>query len=189
MAAPNYQFSIQTMKRDGIGVIDLAALLGMTEDEVENRLSHLSPISGSQRRTRVYNYASAVALFVSHEGEGGAGLSDEEIEAAIRRMKPTQLPPALSHEFWKAQQAKLKFEEDIGDLIRKDKVVYAFAAFSKAIREAFLLIEDNLDQMTALTPHQRLLVRGFVDGSLVTAKESVTENLSVALADIDSDDS
>ena len=187
MAAPNYQYAIQSMKTGGIGVTDLAAILGMTEDDVENRLIHLSPISGSQRRTRVYNFASAIGMFVSTE-ESTGGMTEAEIEVAIRKMKPSQLPPALSLEFWKAQQAKQKFEEDKGDLVRKDKVIYAFAATFKAIRETFLLIEDNLDQMTALTPHQRQLVRGFVDGSLVSAKEATAEQMAVKLAELDRDE-
>lgn len=169
--APDHSDSIARMLAVGVTIPDLACMAGISEDDLETRLTLLKPERGVQRRARVYNLRDAMGALM---GEGG-GMSPEEIEAAVARMKPTQLPVGLQVEFWKAQKERAAYLENNGDLWRTARVQLLVATILKAVSQAMTLLADNVDQQTALTPRQREIIEGISDSVRGECRELIQE--------------
>lgn len=170
--APDHGVAISAIVAQGITSRDLASLTGKPLHVVEAALGTLAPLRGQQVRTRVYDIWQALAVL----GSGGEGVDEQVLEEAIKKMKPTQLPAALTLEFWKGQSARAAYLTERGDLWRTAKVQQLVAGIYKAVRQSMSLLEDNVDQQTALTPRQREIVRAVADATLGEAKELIAAN-------------
>jgi hypothetical protein len=172
--APDHSALIGELVAQGITSKDLSRLTGRALADVESALGTLTPVRGQQSRSRVYDLWQALgALGRKSDGEEDAAA----LEEAIMRMKPTQLPAALSLEFWKAQKARSDFMEERGDLWRTPKVQALVASVYKVLRQSMSLLEDNVDQQTALTPRQREIIRSIADATLAEAAEAIQDKL------------
>lgn len=100
-----------------------------------------------------------------------------EMEEYIRQMSPQELPPLLSKEFWNGQNARIKFEEQMGRLWPTDRVVECFGAGLSALRMAILLVKDGVEREEQLTQPQRDAVQRFMDAAINDARESVMEKM------------
>lgn len=169
--APDHGPAISAIISQGITARDLAALTGKPLHVVEAALGTITPVRGQQVRTRVYDCWQALAAL----GAGGEGPDEQALEEAIKRMKPTQLPAALTLEFWKGQSARAAYLTERGDLWRTAKVQQLVAGIYKAVRQSMSLLEDNVDQQTALTTRQREIIRTIADATLGEAKERINE--------------
>lgn len=182
--APDHGPAISAIISQGITARDLASLTGKPLHMVEAALGTIAPVRGQQSRTRVYDCWQALAAL----GAGGEGPDEQAIEEAIKRMKPTQLPAALSHEFWKGLGARAAYLTERGDLWRTSKVQQLVAGIYKAVRQSMSLLEDNVDQQTALTPRQREIIRSVADATLGEAKELIGEQFKTWESIDDHDD-
>lgn len=162
------------MITDGITIADLSQLLGVTPDDAERGLLGLKPIRGVQQRARVYPLWEAMQAMTN----SGGGIDDQQLEEAIKSMKPAQLPVALQSEFWKAQRSRNEYLTENQDLWRTGKVQTAVATIFKVVRQSMTLLEDNVDQQTALTPRQRDIVRGIADSVLGELRDAIVDNFS-----------
>lgn len=169
--------AIQTLLLSGVTSADVAQLTGRPQAEVEVALAKIEPVRGKQARTRTYDLWAALGALAATPPQ-----NDEEearkLEEAIRRMKPSQLPPALALDFWRAMSSRQKYHEESGQLWRTDKVKLLVSQIYKAMRQAMSLMEDNVDQQTALTLQQRAIIRGISDGVLIEARELIKDHFS-----------
>lgn len=94
-----------------------------------------------------------------------------DIEEVIRNMPASQLPPMLQKEFWNGQNAKLKYEESVGDLWRTDAVVETMGEVFKTLRMQILLTADQMERQTELTERQRSIVKNGMDELLRNIRE------------------
>ena len=72
-------------------------------------------------------------------------------------------------------------------LWRTDRVKLLISQVYKSLRTAMTLLEDNVDQQTALTPQQRVIVRAIADGVLTESRELI-ENEFATWSPIDDHD-
>lgn len=172
--APDHGSAVSAIVTQGITARDLASLTGKPLHVVEAALGTIAPVRGQQSRTRVYDCWQALAAL----GAGGEGPDEQALEEAIKKMKPTQLPAALTLEFWKGQSARAAYLTERGDLWRTSKVQSLVAGIYKVVRQSMSLLEDNVDQQTALTPRQREIIRAVADAALGEAKESIGEHFT-----------
>ena len=56
------------------------------------------------------------------------------------------------------------------------------------LRTAMTLLEDNVDQQTALTPQQRVIVRAIADGVLTESRELIENEFATWIPIDDHDD-
>ena len=178
---PDHGAAIQALIMQGVTSADVAALTGRPADEIEKLLAMVEPIRGKQARSRVYNLWDAMRAVGSAEGD------HTQMEEALKRMKPTQLPAPLTKEFWSAMRERQKYMEDHNQLWRTDRVKLLISQVYKSLRTAMTLLEDNVDQQTALTPQQRVIVRSIADGVLTESRELI-ENEFATWSPIDDHD-
>lgn len=146
----------KAMLFDGASVSQLAALFGSDNRTIAKKIQGLRPC-GRRKGHPIYAVKEAAAYLVT---------PNIDIEAAIRKMRPEDLPAALQREFWTAQSARQKFEEDRGDLWRTDDVIERFAEVFKTMRTTLLMIPDTVERDSMMTDKQKAVVQAIVDTAL-----------------------
>lgn len=100
---------------------------------------------------------------------------EADVADVIRNLSPKDLPPALTKEYWAAQHARLKYEEDRGDLWRTDEVIEMMSEVFKTLRMSILLMPDQLEKQSQLSDQQRNIVLNMIDGLLNDLADSLIE--------------
>lgn len=162
------------MLRDGVTIPDLADLIGRPAAEVKEALKLIKPLRGVHMRTAVYDTRQAMSALCPT----GDGPDPEQIAEYIRSMKPSQMPVAIQAEFWNAQTKRLKYLEEVGDLWRTSAVQKMVAEILKIARQSMTLLEDNVDQQTALTQRQREIIRNAADSVLAEMRDTVIQTFN-----------
>lgn len=150
---------------EGCSLSQLSTIFDSDNREVARRLRNLEPC-GTRMGYPIYKLADAAALLVAPQGD---------IEEVIKKMSPKDLPPSLTKEFWAGQHARLKFEEDQGDLWRTTYVIEKLSEMFKTLRMSILLMQDQVERQTTLTDQQRDIIRGLTDGVLNDLADSLIE--------------
>lgn len=102
------------------------------------------------------------------------------VEESIRRMSAKDLPPALTREFWLAQAARLRYEEDVGDLWRTSEVIRVVGDAFKTLKMSILLMQDQVERNNVLTSQQRDEIRQLSDALLNELADSLVKSMGKA---------
>lgn len=158
----------RAMLYEGASVNQLATLFNKRNQDVSRiiAIAKLTP-SGERAGYPIYKVADAAPWLIPP--------NEADVSEVIKNLSPKDLPAALTKEYWAAQHARLKFEEDRGDLWRTEEVVEVMGEAFKTLRMSLLLIPDQLEKMTQLTDQQRNLVLGMVDGVMHDLADSLIE--------------
>jgi hypothetical protein len=143
----------------------IAQLFETDAKTLPKRLKGVIP-KGTRSGYKVYSIREAAEYLVT---------PGYEIEDFIRQMSPQELPPLLSKEFWNGQNARLNYEKSLGNLWPTDDVVAAFGEILNVVRMAVLLVADDVDRESGLTPGQRLIIRRIMDGMIVKLGQDITD--------------
>jgi hypothetical protein len=141
---------------EGVSVSQLGAIFGIDNRTVTRKINGLSPC-GTRVGHAIYELKEAAAYLVDPKGDIGE---------YIKKMNHRDLPPLLLKEFWTGQNARLKFEEEQGDLWRTEKVIEHMGEVFKTLRMTILLTRDRVERETELTDRQRLIIDNIIDGAL-----------------------
>lgn len=116
-------------------------------------------------------------------GEAARFLVDPvvDVESYIKKLRPNDLPTYLQSEFWKAQNGRLKFLEDSGDLWRTQRVAEVLNDVAMVVRQRVVLVSDAVERQVGLNEAQRKLIQQMMDGLLADIQEKVNQ----AFADYD----
>lgn len=150
----------------GIGVSKLAGLFGMSVENARRKLVGVKPI-GEYNGHPLYHISDAAPRLCKPV---------VDIEDYVRRLRPQDLPPALSKDFWAAQRSRQQFEESAGGLWRTEKVQAALADLIKLFRQRVTLFTDTVDQKHALSIEQRQMLQALCDGLLDDTHDAVIEH-------------
>ncbi|MCB1865161.1 MAG: hypothetical protein KDG50_06995 [Chromatiales bacterium] len=101
-----------------------------------------------------------------------------DIEAYIKRMNHADLPKMLTKEFWSGQRAKQEYLLLEGDLWPTAKVVEEVGELFKLMRMQIRLASDAVERQTDLTPRQRTIIRGLLDGTLSDLTEAIKKKFA-----------
>lgn len=153
---------------EGASINQLALIFDKRNTDV-SRLLAVSKIApcGERQGYPIYKLGEAAAVLVPPR--------EADVSDVIKNMSPKDLPPALTKEYWAAQHARLKFEEDRGDLWRTDEVIETMSEVYKTLRMSILLMPDQLEKQSQLTDQQRSIVISMIDGVLNDLAESLIE--------------
>lgn len=150
---------------DGASVSQLVEIFKLDARTIAKKIRALTP-SGKRHGYPIYHIRDVAKYVVDPVGN---------LEDKIKRMHHRDLPPMLLKEFWAGQNARLKFEEDQGDLWRTEVVLQHYAEAFKTMRTEILLVADAIDRTAEMSDRQRALLRKTMDGML--------KNLRTALVD------
>lgn len=146
----------------------LAQMFGTDSKTLPKRLQGLQSAGINSRGYKVYNIAEAASRIVR---------PGYEIEEYLRQMSPQELPPLLSKEFWNGQNARIKFEAEMGRLWPTERVVECFGAALSAMRMSILLIQDGVEREEVLTQTQRETVQRLMDAAVNDARDAIIEKM------------
>lgn len=146
----------------------IAQMFGTDSKSLPKRMHGIQSAGTNKRGHKVYSIAEAATRIVR---------PGYEIEEYIRQMSPQELPPLLSKEYWNGQNARIKFEEQMGRLWPTDRVVECFGAGLSALRMAILLIQDGVEREDVLTEEQRQVIQRLMDSAINDAREAVVEKM------------
>lgn len=156
----------------GASVSEIAKLFRTDPRRVREAVLNVKPC-GERRGFPIY-YVHEVA---PHILKPTRMLTDAEMAAHLSRMNPKELPPLLSKDFWNALRARLRFEEEQGDLWKTEHVQLLFSETFKSLRMSLLLLPDELARSSTLSNEQFEAVRAAVDRMMADLKESITSRM------------
>lgn len=147
----------------GATVTDLANIFGGSQTDVQRKIAgKVTPVTGPGVTPIRYAIKDAAPHLVSQVIDAAA------LERAISRMSPAKLPPALSDTFWKAQRARLAYQEEAGELWKTERVAEALAEAFKPAAMSIKMFKDTLAQDHILTPEQAEHVTRMSDSLLAS---------------------
>lgn len=154
----------------GATVTDLANIFGGSQTDVQRKIAgRVSPVTAPGVTPVRYSIRDAAPHLVPQVIDAAA------LERAIARMSPAKLPPALSDTFWKAQKARLEYQERAGELWKTERVVEVLADAFKPAAMAVKMFKDNLAQEHVLTPEQAEHVVRMSDSLLAAMHGALVE--------------
>lgn len=125
--------------------------------------------SGKRRGADVYSIEEAASRLVK------PGYS---IEAYIRRMHHSDLPPLLQKEFWNGLRARQAYEKEQGDLWPTKEVLAVFAEALATIRMALLLMPDTVEREASLSQAQKDILKRLTDAAINEVKEALVDRFA-----------
>lgn len=146
-------------------ISQLAALFRTDAKTLPQRLRRLTP-TGKRNGYAVYDIREAASFLIK---------PGYDIEDFIRQMSPQELPPLLSKEFWNGQNARLKYERELGNVWPTDEVVAFLGQLQSAVKMQLLLVADDVDREDALTGGQKAIVRRIMDGAIDALQKAIVE--------------
>lgn len=121
---------------------------------------------GTRRGYQVYDIREAASRIIT---------PSYEIEEFIRQMSAQELPPLMLKEFWNGQNARLKYEQALGNLWPTEDMVSALGEFANVVRITLLLVPDDVDREATLTDGQREIIRRIMHATVDTLKKNIAE--------------
>jgi len=147
----------RAMLYEGCSISQLATLFDLDNRDVSRRIAHVAPC-GERMTYPIYRVKDVAPYLIPP--------SRQDVTDAIKRMHPKDLPPTLTKEYWSAQSARLKFEEDNGDLWRTGDVIETLSEVFKTCAMTIKLMQDRVERATELSDRQRTILQQLTDGLL-----------------------
>jgi hypothetical protein len=125
-------------------------------ETIKRRLANC-PVKGLKRgNIKVYDLPTAAAFLVTPK---------LDVEAYLKLMKSTQLPPNLQPAIWSARLKEQAWKEKAGDLWPTDAVLDVFSKLNAMLRDKIQAMPDALEEMNQ--SHKVIdTVRNLADGLL-----------------------
>lgn len=156
------------MLANGMAATTAANLFNQSKEHVQTKLSGAKIVGRTRMGSPAYDFKEICQRL--------ARPSPDQVIEYVKKMRPNDLPPIMQDAFWNAQNKKLKFERDSGELFRMDEIEALLAEVFKNFRMGALLFADTLARETGLTPPQRKIVETLSDDLLAGARTALLEN-------------
>lgn len=185
MAAPKIDYEEEFF--DGMTVPRLAQLFRLDRRTVTEKLRPLRP-TGERRGAPTYHVVDAAPYLVE---------PIVDIAKYLAEVGPGDLPAPLQAQYWNAQNSKLKYKEQSGDLWRTSQVMEVFTGVFRSLTQSLRLLADRVEAQTGLTGEQRAIIEKEIsDKALNMLRKRLVEDFEIysgikdkeQLADIQLDD-
>ncbi|NWC65142.1 DUF1441 family protein [Cedecea sp. P7760] len=130
-----------------LNINQLAAITDVHRQTVAAQLKNVEPAAGSNSKLKLYLVTDILTE-----------LMIPTVSAAQEDMSPSD---RLAH--WKAENERLKFEQDTGQLIPADEVAREFSLMAKAVVMVLETLPDILERDCALPPVAVSRVQSVID--------------------------
>lgn len=185
MAAPKIDYEEEFFH--GMTIPRLAQLFRLDRRTVTEKLRPLRP-SGERRGAPTYHVVDAAPYLVE---------PIVDIAKYLAEVGPGDLPAPLQAQYWNAQNSKLKYKEQSGDLWRTGQVLEVLTGVFRSLTQSLRLLADRIEAQTGITPEQRAIIeREISDKAISMLRKRLVEDFEVyvgikdkeQLADIEIDD-
>ena len=157
----------------GATVTDLTFMFGGSQNDIHKKIAGVVRPCSPKHATPVRYKIRDVAPYLVDQR-----MSAADIEAAIRKMTPAKLPPALQDAFWKAMTSRLNYEERRDQLWSTERVVKILGEAFQPIALTIRMMEDTVAQETELTPEQREVIQKICDSMLRSLQSSLIDKFA-----------
>ncbi len=130
-----------------LNINQLAAITDVHRQTVAARLKNIEPAAGSNSKLKLYLITDILTE-----------LMIPTVSSSLEDMQPSD---RLAH--WKAENERLKFEQDTGQLIPADEVAREFSLMAKAVVMVLENLPDILERDCALPPAAVSRVQSVID--------------------------
>ncbi len=155
---------------NGMTVPRLAQLFRLDRRTVTEKLRGIRPC-GERRGAPVYHVVDAAPYLVEPV---------VDIEEYLKNVGPGDLPASLQAQYWSAQNGKLKYKEQSGDLWRTDQVLSIFTAVFRSLKQSLRLLADQVEARTELFPEQRAIIENQIsDKGLDLLRHRIVEEFEM----------
>lgn len=130
-----------------LNINQIAEISGMHRQTVSQRLAGLTPAVGSNAKLKLYSLSDLIRLALV-----------EKMSADV-----DSLGPQDRKAFWQAENERLKYERDTGELIPAYEVAQEMSAQAKAVVQSLETLPDILERDCGLSPSALVRVQQVID--------------------------
>lgn len=130
-----------------LNINQLAGITGVHRQTVAARLKQVEPALGSNNKLKLYLITDVLT----------------ELMAPVVASSAEDMSPSDRLAHWKAENERLKFEQDTGQLIPADEVAREFSVMAKAVVQVLETLPDILERDCALNPAAVSRVQSVID--------------------------
>ncbi|KGQ62647.1 terminase [Gallibacterium anatis 7990] len=130
-----------------LNINQIAEITGMHRQTVSQRVAALTPSAGSNSKLKLYPLADLIRL----------GLQ-EKMTADVDAMSPND-----RRAFWQAENERLKYERETGELIPAYEVAQEMSILAKAVIQQLETLPDILERDAGLSPSALIRVQQIID--------------------------
>ena len=141
---------------EGANLSQMAVLFKCDERTLKQKMHGIMPV-GKRYNAAIYDVSQVAARM--------GKLSEEQIDAAMRRMNHADLPKMLTKEYWNGLKAKQDYQQREGDLWPTDKVISEVGEMVKILNMELDLLTDGIERNNEMTERQRTVATQLVRGA------------------------
>ncbi|HEE9789203.1 TPA: DUF1441 family protein [Enterobacter soli] len=130
-----------------LNINQLAGITGVHRQTVAARLKNVEPAPGSNAKLKLFQITDILTELMA-----------PTVSGELEEMSPSD---RLAH--WKAENERIKFEQETGQLIPADEVAREFSLMAKAIVMVLETLPDVLERDCALSPAAVSRVQSVID--------------------------
>lgn len=130
-----------------LNINQIAELVGMHRQTISQRVAGLTPAIGSNSKLKLYAISDLIKI----------GLA-EKMTADVDSLSPVE-----RRAFWQAENERLKYERDTGELVPAFEVAQEMSFLAKAVVQSLDTLPDILERDCGLTPSQLTRVIQVID--------------------------
>lgn len=125
----------QKLKQLTLNISQIAALSGIHRQTVSSRLKNLTPVNTNNSNLKLY----ALSDILTETMKVPASIDSQEMQPQDRKA------------WYQSERERLKFEQEIGELLPASDVAREYAALAKAMIQVLETLPDILERDCALT--------------------------------------
>ncbi|MDG6894534.1 DUF1441 family protein [Volucribacter amazonae] len=130
-----------------LNINQIAEIVGMHRQTVSQRVAGLTPSVGSNSKLKLYLISDLIRL----------GLQ-EKMTADVDGMSPND-----RRAFWQAENERLRYERETGELIPSYEVAQEMSILAKAVVQQLETLPDILERDAGLQPNALIRVQQIID--------------------------
>lgn len=146
----------QALLFQGANMSELTILFKADHRTLKEKMFGLHPV-GKRGSAEIYD--------VSEVARRMGRLTEDQIDAAMRRLNHADLPKQLTKEYWAGKTSKQTYELKAGDLWPTALVVERVGLMVKALKMELDLTVDTIERQVEMTDKQRELANMAIKGA------------------------
>ena len=143
-----------------LNINQIAELVGMHRQSVSQRVAGLTPAIGSNSKLKLYALSDLIKI----------GLA-EKMTADVDSLSPVE-----RRAFWQAENERLKYERDTGELVPAFEVAQEMSFLAKAVVQSLDTLPDILERDCGLPPAALMRVQQVIDDLRDQMAQQIQQN-------------